>query len=59
MKPISYLFLASVVLLMACATPKNLEFKGIESLKIEKASLGKNVFKADFTYENPNAFSLT
>jgi LEA14-like dessication related protein len=42
----------------ACAAPKNLEFKGIESLKIEKASLGKNIFMASFAYHNPNNFKL-
>ena len=58
MKPINYLFLASILLLTACAAPKNLEFKGIESLKIEKASFGKNIFIASFAYHNPNNFNL-
>ena len=58
MKPINYLFLACILLLTACAAPKNLEFKGIESLKIEKASFGKNIFIASFAYHNPNNFNL-
>ena len=58
MKPLNYLFLASILLLTACAAPKNLEFKGIQSLKIEKASLGKNIFNASFAYNNPNPFKL-
>jgi LEA14-like dessication related protein len=58
MKPLNYLFLASILLLTACAAPKNLEFKGIESLKIEKASFGKNIFIASFAYHNPNNFKL-
>ena len=58
MKPLNYLFLASILLLTACAAPKNLEFKGIESLKIEKASFGKNIFIASFVYHNPNNFKL-
>ena len=58
MKPIIYLFLASILLLTACAAPNNLEFKGIESLKIEKASFGKNIFIASFAYHNPNNFKL-
>ena len=58
MKPIIYLFLASILLLTACAAPKNLEFKGIESLKIEKASFGKYIFIASFAYHNPNNFKL-
>ena len=58
MKPLNYLFLASILLLTACASPKNLEFKGIQSLKVEKASLGKNIFIASFAYHNPNNFKL-
>jgi LEA14-like dessication related protein len=58
MKPLNYLILASILLMTACAAPKNLEFKGIESLKIEKASLGKNIFIASFAYHNPNNFNL-
>ena len=58
MKPLNYLFLASILLMTACAAPKNLEFKGIESLKIEKASFGKNIFIASFAYHNPNNFKL-
>ena len=58
MKPLNYLFLASILLFTACAAPKNLEFKGIESLKIEKASFGKNIFIASFAYHNPNNFKL-
>lgn len=55
----SFLFLFFISLFISCASPKPFVFKGLKSIKIEKASLGKNVFKADFTYENPNAFSLT
>ena len=58
MKPLNYLFLASILLFTACAAPKNLEFNGIESLKIEKASFGKNIFIASFAYHNPNNFKL-
>ena len=56
---IPYLFfLACAILMIACSQPQPFIFKGLKSIKIEKASLGKNVFKAEFTYENPNSFSL-
>ena len=56
---IPYLFfLACVLLMISCSQPQPFVFKGLKSIKIEKASLGKNVFKAEFTYENPNSFSL-
>lgn len=53
------LLLSLVVLAMSCSQPKPFVFKGVQSIKIEKASWGKNIFKADFVYENPNNFSLT
>ena len=56
---IPYLFfLACAILMISCSQPQPFVFKGLKSIKIEKASLGKNVFKAEFTYENPNSFSL-
>ena len=56
---IPYLFiLACVFLMISCSQPQPFVFKGLKSIKIEKASLGKNIFKAEFTYENPNSFSL-
>jgi LEA14-like dessication related protein len=56
---IPYLFfLACAILMISCSQPQPFIFKGVKSIKIEKASLGKNVFKAEFTYENPNSFSL-
>ena len=56
---IPYLFfLACTMLMISCSQPQPFIFKGVKSIKIEKASLGKNVFKAEFTYENPNSFSL-
>ena len=56
---IPYLFfLACVLLMISCSQPQPFVFKGLKSIKIEKASLGKNVFKAEFIYENPNSFSL-
>lgn len=58
MKTQNYLFLASILILTACAAPKPLAFKGIQSLKIEKASFGKNIFNASFAYNNPNRFNL-
>ena len=51
-------FLACTLLIISCSQPQPFVFKGLKSIKIEKASFGKNVFKAEFTYENPNSFSL-
>lgn len=44
--------------LIACEEPKSFEFKGLKSIKVEKASLGKNIFNAQFEYKNPNDFEL-
>lgn len=51
-------FLACALLIISCSQPQPFVFKGLKSIKIEKASVGINVFKAEFTYENPNSFSL-
>lgn len=53
------LILSIVFTTVSCSQPKPFVFKGVDSIKIEKASWGKNVFKANFVYENPNNFSLT
>jgi LEA14-like dessication related protein len=58
MKPCTYLLLAIILFFAACAEPSPLVFKGVQSIKIEKASFGKNSFKADFAYQNPNRFGL-
>ena len=56
--PSIFIFSLFLLLLTSCSQPQPFVFKGLKSIKIEKASLGKNVFKAEFTYENPNSFSL-
>jgi len=53
-----YFFGCLLLLVMACSSPKPFVFKGIKSIKIEKASFGKNIFNADFEYQNPNRFKL-
>jgi LEA14-like dessication related protein len=58
MKSIAYLLFALILFFAACAEPSSLVFKGVQSIKIEKASLGKNNFKAEFAYQNPNRFGL-
>ena len=58
MKPTAYLLLAVILFFSACAEPSPLVFKGVQSIKIEKASFGKNSFKAEFAYQNPNRFGL-
>ena len=58
MKLTNYLLITIIVFFTACATPKPLVFKGLKSIKIEKASFGKNIFNAQFEYQNPNNFKL-
>jgi LEA14-like dessication related protein len=54
------LFLAfGFLFLMACSEPKPFVFKGLKSIKIEKPGFGKNIFNAQFEYQNPNNFELT
>jgi LEA14-like dessication related protein len=48
-----------VCFLLACEEPKAFEFKGLKSINLEKAGLGKNIFNAQFEYNNPNEFELT
>ena len=59
MKLNKYILIAFVIVFASCASPKPFVFKGLNSIKIEKASLGKNIFNAQFEYENPNKFQLT
>jgi len=59
MKLNKYILVLLVIVFASCASPKPFVFKGLNSIKIEKASLGKNVFNAQFEYENPNNFALT
>lgn len=54
-----YILVLFVLVFASCASPKSFVFKGINSIKIEKLSFGKNVFNAKFEYENPNKFELT
>jgi len=54
-----YTFFAIIIIFSSCASPKAFVFKGMKSINVEKASFGKNVFKANFEYNNPNRFALT
>ncbi len=58
MKLTNYLLITIIVFFTACAAPKPLVFKGLKSIKIEKASFGKNIFNAQFEYQNPNNFKM-
>ena len=53
------LFILVVIIFASCAAPKPFVFNGLKSIQIEKASLGKNIFKAQFEYVNPNKFAMT
>lgn len=50
------LFLSNIV--VACSSPKDFEFKGLQDIKIEKISMGKNKINAKIKYYNPNNFSM-
>jgi LEA14-like dessication related protein len=52
------LFLAFIISLASCSSPKSFEFKGVKSFKIEKASLKQNLLNAQIEYYNPNNFEL-
>lgn len=53
-----FLSLSISFLLFSCADPKNFEFKGLQDIKIEKISMGKNNIRAKIKYYNPNNFSM-
>ena len=53
------IYLLVIIVATSCATPKPFVFKGLKSIKVEKASFGKNILNANFAYQNPNAFELT
>jgi LEA14-like dessication related protein len=45
-------------LIISCSSPKDFEFKGLQDIKIEKISMGKNKINAKIKYFNPNNFSM-
>ena len=55
-------YLYPILLLMffvaACSSPKDFEFKGLQEIKIDKISMGKNKIQAKIKYYNPNNFSM-
>jgi LEA14-like dessication related protein len=59
MKKIHILLGILIVFLSACNTAKSFEFKGVKSLKIEKASLKNSILNAQIEYFNPNSFNLS
>jgi len=46
------------LLIISCSSPKDFEFKGLQDIKIEKISMGKNKINAKINYFNPNNFSM-
>ena len=54
-----YLLACGFLFLISCREPKPFVFKGLKSITIEKASFGKNIFNAQFEYQNPNNFQLS
>ncbi|MFM1929551.1 MAG: hypothetical protein RL387_879 [Bacteroidota bacterium] len=52
------LFLILSFLVISCSSPKDFQFKGLQEIKIEKISMGKNKIRAKINYYNPNNFSM-
>jgi LEA14-like dessication related protein len=46
------------LLIISCSSPKDFEFKGLQDIKIENISMGKNKINAKIKYFNPNNFSM-
>ena len=46
------------LLIISCSSPKDFEFKGLQDIKIEKISMGKNKINAKIKCFNPNNFSM-
>lgn len=46
------------LLIISCSSPKDFEFKGLQDIKIEKISMGKNKINVKIKYFNPNNFSM-
>jgi len=53
------LTISALFVLASCSSPKSFEFKEVKSVRIEKASLKKNVINAQVVYYNPNNFELS
>jgi LEA14-like dessication related protein len=58
MKQLSVLLLFFIFLLVGCAEPQSLEFKGLQDIQLDKLNMGKNKLSANIKYYNPNSFSL-
>ncbi len=43
---------------ISCNSPKDFQFNGLQDIKIEKISMGKNKLNAKIKYYNPNNFSM-
>jgi len=53
-----FLFLAIILFITGCSSPKSFELKGVQSFKIEKLSLKENIINAQLNCYNPNGFDL-
>lgn len=52
------LFLTVLALLAACATPKALEYRGVENIYIQGLSLEQSQIGLDIRFYNPNPYQL-
>jgi LEA14-like dessication related protein len=58
MRKYLYPILLLMFFVVACSAPKDFEFKGLQEIKIDKISMGKNKIQAKIKYYNPNNFSM-
>lgn len=58
MRKYLYPILLLMFFVVACSSPKDFEFKGLQEIKIDKISMGKNKIQAKIKYYNPNNFSM-
>lgn len=61
MKNYSLLLYTSILLIVtmtSCRTVKDLEYKEVKNIKLDKAGFSSIIVKADVVYYNPNKFSV-
>lgn len=47
-----------IMILTGCAQPKNLEYKGVENIRINSVSFSKTELGADVKFYNPNNYPM-
>ena len=58
MKKLLSLLVIAPLLMLSCAAPKSLEYRGVENFRIQSFSLDKSTVVLDVQFYNPNTYSL-